>query len=155
MKIWIAYITLLALVLGTIGCSMCCGPYDYDYPNFGGIHPRADQRYGRVGSIFSDPNAVNFGPSADSNLKPPPESRAPDVDPEGNDTGEDIDLDKELEKMRNELKLEESPEEILPMEDPLDPPTETLPSPDTNEDDPTASRGWQTLPLRPGQNAWR
>lgn len=36
---------------------MCCGVYDYDYPTYGGLVPRTDRSYGRVGSVFSDPNA--------------------------------------------------------------------------------------------------
>ncbi len=39
------------------GCAMCCGPHDYDYPNYGGRHERHDPIYGRVGSVFSDPYA--------------------------------------------------------------------------------------------------
>jgi len=155
MKPWIAYIAILTLALGTtFGCSMCQGPYDYDYPNFGGKHQRVDPTYGRVGSIFSDPNANSFGPSADSNLKAPEPPRATNIEDTDTDIDEepDLDLDAELQEMRNELKLEGSPEEIEPM---LEPPndTETLPDPDS--DGPTASRRWQNRPLRPGQVNWR
>lgn len=55
---------------------MCCGPYDYHYPVFGGRIQRADPEHGRVGSIFSDPNLAGSGPAADSNLVQP-ESRPP------------------------------------------------------------------------------
>ena len=54
---------------GFAGCSMCCGPYDYHYPTFGGRVQRADPEYGRVGSIFSDPYTAGTGLDADSNLK--------------------------------------------------------------------------------------
>ena len=51
------------------GCSMCCGPYDYDYPSFGGAVQRSNPTWGRVGSVYSDPGPFG-GPGADSNLKP-------------------------------------------------------------------------------------
>ena len=51
------------------GCAICCGPYDYNYPAFGGTVQRSDPVYGRVGSIYSDPGPFG-GPSADYNLKP-------------------------------------------------------------------------------------
>ena len=61
---------------GAAGCSMCCGPYDYHYPTFGGRVQRADPEYGRVGSIFSDPYTAGTGLDADSNVKKldPPKS---------------------------------------------------------------------------------
>ncbi|MFN6128158.1 MAG: hypothetical protein ACK5AC_19910 [Planctomycetota bacterium] len=37
------------------GCTLCQSPYDDDYGGFVTKTPRADMRYGRVGSIFSDP----------------------------------------------------------------------------------------------------
>jgi hypothetical protein len=37
------------------GCNLCSSPYDHDYGGFVTKTPRADMRYGRVGSIFSDP----------------------------------------------------------------------------------------------------
>jgi len=154
MKRWIAYIAIFSLTLGTtFGCSMCCGPYDYDYPNFGGKHQRVDQSYGRVGSIFSDPNADSFGPSADSNLAQPKPKRASTVDDTENETEADLDLDAELEKMRNELELDGNREDIKPMIDSTEQGTEKRPEPDN--DGPTASRTWQTRPLRPGQSNWR
>lgn len=51
------------------GCAICCGPYDYNYPAFGGTVQRSDPVHGRVGSIYSDPGPFG-GPSSDSNLKP-------------------------------------------------------------------------------------
>lgn len=51
------------------GCAMCCGPFDYHYPNYGGTIQRSDPVRGRVGSIFSDPGPLG-GPSADYNLTP-------------------------------------------------------------------------------------
>ena len=51
-------LSLLLVPLAASGCSMCCGPYDYEYPVFqNGKYVRTDPEYGRVGSIFSDPNA--------------------------------------------------------------------------------------------------
>jgi hypothetical protein len=53
----------------SVGCAMCCGPFDYDYPTFGGKYDRYDRSYGRLGSVFSDPMAAPTGGSADSNLQ--------------------------------------------------------------------------------------
>lgn len=155
MKPWIAYIAILTLALSTtFGCSMCCGPYDYDYPDYGGKHPRVDQSYGRVGSILSDPNANAFGPSADSNLEPAP-VREPTEETEDSDTDPDtdLDIDAELERLRNEAG---GREEIDPMPDNIGgsgtkPGAESLPTPDG----PTASRLWKNKPLRANQSQWR
>ncbi len=100
-------LTLIAILpwLGT-GCSMCCGTHDYDYPTYGGSHERVDPRYGRVGSIFSDPLAGYNGAGADSNLNPQPEtidqnvpdgersddSELEEINPLNRDTEEDPDL---------------------------------------------------------------
>lgn len=79
-----AYLFVAMICVATTGCSMCCGPFDYDYPTFGGKHQRSVRDFGRVGSILSDPTGAAVGPAADSNLKP--------VDP-----APDIDLDSELD----------------------------------------------------------
>lgn len=84
----ILLIALLPLV--ATGCSMCCGPYDYDYSTFGGLHQRVDPQHGRVGSVFSDPMAGFNGAGADSNLKDPPEL---DARPSyGSETDGELDL---------------------------------------------------------------
>jgi len=72
MKRSILIIFVATLSVGSLGCSMCCGPFDYDYPVYGGKFERVDSSYGRVGSIFSDPNAPDDGPSPDSNLEARP-----------------------------------------------------------------------------------
>ena len=51
-----SWLTVLLFSVGSIGCSICCGPDDYNYGTYGGIHPRADMQHGRVGSVFSDPS---------------------------------------------------------------------------------------------------
>ena len=73
-------------VVSLCGCSMCCGPYDYHYPTYGGKHQRVDPVFGRVGSIFSDPLAGYNGAGADSNLDPAPEfePRSDASEPESN-----------------------------------------------------------------------
>lgn len=58
MKNWVLA-ALLGILTGTTGCSICCGPYDYDYPTFGGLKQRVDRRHGRVGSVFSDPSITH------------------------------------------------------------------------------------------------
>ena len=72
MKRSILIIFVTTLSVGSLGCSMCCGPFDHDYPVYGGKFERVDSSYGRVGSIFSDPNAPDKGLSPDSNLEPQP-----------------------------------------------------------------------------------
>ena len=138
MKRWIPIITIFTATLSTFGCSMCCGPFDFDYANFGGKHERIDPQYGRVGSIFSDPNAGFMGPGADSNLAPPPEPR---------DSTFDEDL--ELDQMRQDF--EDDLESIDPLNDTNDSGTESLPGPD--DEGPTASRPIKNR-LRPFQT-WR
>lgn len=107
-----AILILTLSLITTIGCSMCCGPDDFNYPTYGGIHQRADPARGRVGSIFSDPYASTTGLSADSNLEPYPEPRtnnnsgAFDSDDEDDFDREDEDLDDDLEDLDGEEELE-------------------------------------------------
>ena len=135
MKRWIVLLTIVTATLSTFGCSMCCGPYDYDYSNFGGKHQRVDPSYGRVGSIFSDPNANFVGDSPDSNLEPQPDPRRRS-DSDSDRINRDLDGDLEL---------------IDPLKDPQ-PGIEKLPDP--KDDETTASRLWKRRPLRSGQS-WR
>ena len=45
---------LLAVCLPVVsGCAMCCGPFDYAYPTYGGKWERGDRFWGRVGSPLS------------------------------------------------------------------------------------------------------
>ncbi len=126
----------LIVCCGLTGCSMCCGPYDFHYPTFGGKHQRVDPAHGRVGSVFSDPN-VMIGPSSDSNLEPHPAIEAPrvpaddDSDLEDMDSGEDDDDLTPLDRFdRNDV--------------------EELPDPDLDSEDSevTASRLWRQRALR-------
>ena len=129
---------------------MCCGPYDFDYPTYGGLHHRSNPSFGRLGSPFSDPNFAGGGPSADSNLKPHPEVQGvqdlgdEDDDPLEDDlerAEEDLDddlegLDEDLEEMDRKLEeldrskesLEEDIEEDLDadIEEELDPELESI-----------------------------
>ena len=41
-----------AILVGASGCSMCCAPFDYDYPYTGGAWVRDNPSSGRVGSAF-------------------------------------------------------------------------------------------------------
>lgn len=117
MKTWIGIVTVTIASLSLSGCSMCCGPYDYDYPTFGGKHQRASANWGRVGSILSDPNAFSGGPSADSNLEAPPEPRV--VKP-FNDEEDELEMEKYRQQLDDRLNdgldnLESiEPDESLP-----------------------------------------
>ena len=138
---------------------MCCGPFDYDYPTFGGKHPRANRSHGRVGSILSDPITTLTGPSADSNLTEPPEPLAVDAGETDIDL-EDNDLDEDNEDIFGEsdsdedLKLDSLEEELERIE-PLksDDATEKLDIEAKSTeaeaaDDSTASTRWRPRPLR-------
>ncbi len=70
MKNWFLKPLAGCCLLTMTGCAMCCGPFDYSYPTYGGFFQRADRNAGRVGSVFSDPDHVVSGPLADSNLEP-------------------------------------------------------------------------------------
>lgn len=100
---------------------MCCGPHDYDYPNFGGKHQRQDRRHGRVGSILSDPLAPRSGgPSADSNLLPAPalkssEPREADFEPDRDDEVDDIKRD--LEDLEDITPLDSDGEDLPSLKD--------------------------------------
>ncbi|MEL7496488.1 MAG: hypothetical protein AAFN77_02690 [Planctomycetota bacterium] len=96
MKPITTFMLIALVILGAAGCSMCCGPYDYDYPTFGGKHQRVDPSHGRVGSIFSDPMAGYYGAGADSNLQAPPSIDSESTD---DDRGDDSDLDLDLDDM--------------------------------------------------------
>lgn len=91
---------------------MCCGPYDFDYPTYGGLHHRSNPSHGRLGSPFSDPNWVGGGPSADSNLKPHPESQL-DGDLGDEPLEGDFDLERADEDLDDDLEgLDDSLEEL-------------------------------------------
>ena len=125
---------IAAVGVSMLGCSMCCGPYDFDYPTYGGKHERVDRAYGRVGSIFSDPNAGVYGESADSNLIPQPALRSTGSGAEGGDS------------------IDDGMESITPKPVPDSGGPGELPMPD--DTDPTASRLWKQRPLR-SQFQWR
>lgn len=134
-----AILTLMLLLIASVGCSMCCGPDDFNYPTYGGIHQRADPARGRVGSILSDPYASVAGLSADSNLEPYPEPRGSsdvgsfereDEDFEDDFERADEDLDDDLQKLDSERELESI--------DPLD--EDSKPEIDGKEETTTATR---------------
>ena len=43
------------------GCAMCCSPYDYHYPTYGGKWERTDREWGSVGSILSGAGVPDGG----------------------------------------------------------------------------------------------
>ncbi len=142
LDIMLGSLIVIATAMTTFaGCSMCCGTHDNDYPVMGGLMQRADPQRGRVGSVFSDPYAGFYGPSADSNLQP--------IEPQ---TPTDLDSD---ELSKKNLELEPQPDED--MMDRLN----TNPRPDTDElkppvpdDDSNSARHWRNRPLRSTQQ-WR
>lgn len=115
MKARIIRLILAITISSSVGCAMCCGPYDYDYPTLGGKHERADRSFGRVGSVLSDPMAFPNGGDADSNLKRADERKKRDPS----------------EILNEDDRSREGLEEIDPSRPA--PNQETLPSPDTKE----------------------
>ncbi len=63
---------LATMLAGTLGCATCCSPDLYTYPTFGGRVERVDREYGRVGSIFSDPNAGWSAAPTQPSVEPAP-----------------------------------------------------------------------------------
>ena len=111
---WIAPIVLLASCVVMLGCSMCCGPTDFDYPTIGGKHQRLDPTRGRVGSRLSDPNVI-IGPSADSNLEIP-EFATPDTS-DLTDDDDEFDDDESLRELEERLEnLDPDREGLEPVE---------------------------------------
>ena len=130
MKNLISFVIAALICFSSTGCSICCGPFDYDYPDFGGKHERQDRRHGRVGSIFSDPLAPRAaGASADSNLQAPPpltslEPREPD----------DSDLEGDIEQLDDPDDIDDLERDLEDI-DPLDLDGEELPSLDEIDED--------------------
>lgn len=131
-------------LFATVGCSMCCGPDDFNYPTYGGIHQRADPAWGRVGSIFSDPYASASGLSADSNLEPYPEPRTNrgvgTFDGDDDFDRQDEDLDDDLENLDgDDFDGDDEIEAIDPLDD------RTQPELDGAEDETTTAsrRRWR------------
>lgn len=127
MKNLISFVIAALICFSSTGCSICCGPFDYDYPDFGGKHERQDRRHGRVGSIFSDPLAPRAGgASADSNLQaPPPLTSLEPREPDDSDLEGDLDDPDDIDDLERDL------EDI----DPLDLDGEELPSLDEIDED--------------------
>jgi hypothetical protein len=51
-------------LLVSSGCAMCCGVYDQDYLATSELLQRSDPSQGRVGSVFSDPQAGFASPTS-------------------------------------------------------------------------------------------
>lgn len=60
---WLMGCGAALVISGMLGCATCCSPDLYNYPTYGGRYERVDRAYGRVGSIFSDPNALSGSPA--------------------------------------------------------------------------------------------
>lgn len=80
----------LAVVLLPLaaGCSICQAPDDCNYAAYGGVAPRVDMRYGRVGSAFAPAEGEyvqwsegDYVPNAEPEPAAIPDPEAP-VEPE-------------------------------------------------------------------------
>lgn len=79
---WLACCLLLSS-----GCAMCCGVYDQDYLATSDLMSRVHPSEGRVGSVFSDPQAgMTSGVVSSSDNQP-----TPAVDPAGGSKAPAID----------------------------------------------------------------
>ena len=78
---------LMFLASLSMGCAMCCSPYDYAYGYYGGAWERDDLCNGRVGSVFAPAGSQVHVPkkqraaSPAPNILAPPET-APEAKPE-------------------------------------------------------------------------
>ena len=124
------------LTVFATGCAICCGPYDYHYPTFGGSVQRADPTWGRVGSIYSDPGPFG-GPAADSNVLGKSSSSDQSGGLEEIEDG-DSSLPTPENMLRNNAGESELPEPATQGSDVLPPPNRNLNQP--NPDDSTSIR---------------
>ena len=63
--------TMLLGIVSSTGCSICCTPFDYAYPAYGGKWERTDRFHGRVGSAF-DPAGPIPAEDGDAIQEPTP-----------------------------------------------------------------------------------
>lgn len=70
MSRWSLSLAILVAYALASGCSMCCGPFDYEYPIMNNPrYTRTNPEYGRVGSIFTDPNvAIGVAPLSNADV---------------------------------------------------------------------------------------
>lgn len=95
MSRWNLLILLVVCPVLWTGCSLCCGPYDYEYPMMDNPnYTRMDPEYGRVGSIYSDPSVV-IGPAPKTNADIPIEEDPEDELDEELPDDPNFDLDTE------------------------------------------------------------
>jgi hypothetical protein len=149
MNHWINLLTIGLVCISMFGCSMCCGPHDFDYATFGGKHQRSNPTWGRVGSVFSDPGSFAIGPGADSNLTTAQDKlrKASDGNLKDDTLLEDLDKDVDEGNM-----LKEMDRELEELNKPNSNPDKTTTEPATDET--TASQTWRQRERRPGQR-WR
>ena len=83
------------------GCSMCCGPHDYEYPMFQSRYARMDPEHGRVGSIFTDPG-VGPGTAPRSNADLPAEELPANRDDNTDSGPDDPDFNRRVDPFRGE-----------------------------------------------------
>ena len=81
---------LVMVIAASSGCSICCTPWDYAYPAYGGKWERTDRFHGRVGSAFEP--AGPFPPDQDDAMKEPTSSALPPIPTEMKSKMPDEDL---------------------------------------------------------------
>ncbi len=69
----------------SMGCAMCCSPYDYAYSHTGGAWQRDDLCNGRVGSVFAPAGSrviADKQPKTEAETAAPNELSPPETAPE-------------------------------------------------------------------------
>ena len=81
---------LVASASLSMGCAMCCSPYDYAYGYYGGAWQRDNLCNGRVGSVYAPAGSPviatkqqgKISSTEEPSLLPPPAEAAPQGQPE-------------------------------------------------------------------------
>ena len=71
---------LLLSIVSSTGCSVCCTPFDYAYPAYGGKWERTDRFHGRVGSAFDPAGPIPYSDEGDIE-QPTPAVPQEEIDP--------------------------------------------------------------------------
>ena len=79
----------------SMGCAMCCSPYDYAYGYYGGAWQRDDLCNGRVGSVFAPAGTQVYVPKQPRVETQPPANplAPPETAPEAKPKSDDLNTD--------------------------------------------------------------
>lgn len=67
------FLLIITMLAGLAGCAICCSPYDYAYPAYGGKWQRQQMNHGRVGSVLAPAGDFVAAPEGmPAEVVPPP-----------------------------------------------------------------------------------